>query len=110
MERCLAGNDLMAMGAICAIQSLRHKVSEDISVIGYDDIELASYTSPPLTTMHQPKARLGQLAAETLLNRIENPSIAPAIRTLKSSLVERKSVKAKSRADQPLEPLLQTAS
>ncbi|OED41527.1 hypothetical protein ACH42_13565 [Endozoicomonas sp. (ex Bugula neritina AB1)] len=87
------GNDLMAMGAICALQSSGYKVPEDISVMGYDNIELASFTSPPMTTMHQPKRELGQLAADTLLNRIENPKIEPTIRTLRSTLVERQSVK-----------------
>ena len=109
-EAIFAGNDLMAMGAICAIQSLGYKVPDDISVIGYDDIELAAFTSPPLTTMHQPKAQLGQLAAETLLNRIEDPSIEPVVRTLKSSLIERHSVKQKSKNVAISEPELQTAS
>ena len=109
-EAIFAGNDLMAMGAICAIQSMGYKVPEDISVIGYDDIELAAFTSPPLTTMHQPKAQLGQLAAETLLNRIEDPSIEPVVRTLKSSLVERQSVKPITRAQNVQEQEFQTAS
>ena len=87
------GNDLMAMGVICALQSHGYQVPDDISVIGYDNIELASFTSPPMTTMHQPKRELGQLAADTLLNRIENPGIEPTIRTLRSTLVERQSVK-----------------
>ena len=87
------GNDLMAMGAICALQSNGYQVPDDVSVIGYDNIELASFTSPPMTTMHQPKRELGQLAADTLLNRIENPKIEPTIRTLRSTLVERQSVK-----------------
>lgn len=88
------GNDLMAMGVICALQSQGYKVPDDVSVMGYDNIELASFTSPPMTTMHQPKRELGQLAADTLLNRIENPKIEPTVRTLRSTLVERKSVTA----------------
>lgn len=86
------GNDLMAMGAMCALQSHGLRVPDDVSVIGYDDIELAAFTSPPLTTIHQPKAELGQLAANTLIDRIENPGIEPAVKTLRSTLVERQSV------------------
>ena len=83
----------MAMGAICALQSHGYRVPEDISVIGYDDIQLSAFTSPPMTTMHQPKSELGRLAADTLINRIEDPKIAPTTQTLRSTLVERQSVK-----------------
>ena len=100
-EALFAGNDLMAMGAICAFQSCGLKVPEDISVIGYDNIELATFTSPPLTTMNQHKAQLGQLAAETLINRIENPEQPLIIRTLKPTLIERLSVKVKSTSSLP---------
>ena len=87
------GNDLMAMGVICALQTRGYRIPDDISVIGYDNIKLASYMSPPLTTIHQPKAELGKLAADTLIKRIENPGLQPEIKTLRSTLVERQSVK-----------------
>jgi DNA-binding LacI/PurR family transcriptional regulator len=90
------GNDLMAMGVICALQTRGYRIPDDISVVGYDDIELASFTSPPLTTIHQPKGELGRLAADTLIKRIENPELKPEIRTLRSTLVERQSVKTAS--------------
>ena len=86
------GNDLMAMGVICALQNRGYNIPGDISVIGYDNIELAAYTSPPLTTFHQPKGELGKLAANTLIDRIEDPNLKPGIQTLKSCLVERLSV------------------
>ena len=86
------GNDLMAMGVICALQNRGYNVPDDISVVGYDNIELAAYTSPPLTTFHQPKGELGKLAANTLIDRIEDPNLKPGIQTLKSCLVERQSV------------------
>ena len=87
------GNDIMAMGVICALQTRGYRVPDDVSVIGYDDIELAAYTSPPLTTIHQPKGELGRLAADTLIDRIENPQRQRVVRTLRSTLVERQSVK-----------------
>lgn len=67
-----ACNDLMAVGALCAIQEVGLRVPEDISVIGYDDIPLAAYTSPRLTTIAQPAQELGKLAAKKLLHRLEN--------------------------------------
>lgn len=87
------GNDLMAMGAISALQSNGLTVPDDVSIVGYDDIELAAYTSPPLTSIAQPKRKLGVMAAKTLIQRIENPDTPPAIKTLKSTLVVRHSVK-----------------
>ena len=92
-DALFAGNDLMAMGAISAIQSHGYGVPSDISVIGYDDIEIAAFTSPPLTTMHQPKSKIGQLAAEVLIGRIENPNRPSTVITLPPTLIERSSVK-----------------
>lgn len=87
------GNDLMAMGAMCALQTRGYKVPEDISLVGYDNIELSAFTSPPLTTIHQPKGELGRLAANTLIDRIENSALQPETRILRSTLVERESVR-----------------
>jgi DNA-binding LacI/PurR family transcriptional regulator len=61
-------NDMIAVGALMACRELGVHVPEDLSVIGYDDIELAQYVTPALTTVHQPKLRLGQLAMEMLLD------------------------------------------
>jgi LacI family transcriptional regulator len=68
-----ASNDLMAIGAICAATAHGLRVPQEISVIGFDDIALATYSSPPLTTVAQPKHQLGSLAATLLMERIENP-------------------------------------
>jgi DNA-binding LacI/PurR family transcriptional regulator len=68
----VAYNDTSAIGAIRAIHEADLKVPGDISVVGFDDIESAAYCSPPLTTVRQPLQRMGQIAAETLLDRIEN--------------------------------------
>lgn len=45
--------------------------------MGYDDIELARYLAPPLSTIHQPKDSLGELAIDALINRLQNPERAP---------------------------------
>jgi LacI family transcriptional regulator len=63
-------NDLMAIGALHAAHEAGVRVPEDLSVIGFDDIELAAYTRPPLTTIAQPKEAIGIGAAEMLLERL----------------------------------------
>ena len=67
----LAGNDLSAIGCIKALQSEGYRVPEDISVMGFDDIDIAQYFSPSLTTVSNPIRRQGMLAIETLVNMIE---------------------------------------
>lgn len=67
----LAGNDLSAMGCIKALQSEGYQVPEDISVMGFDDINLAQYFSPPLTTVKNQIARQGNLAVDHLVNMIQ---------------------------------------
>jgi len=67
-------NDAMAVGAYQALYQAGLKVPEDIAVVGYDDIELARYMTPPLTTIHQPKDELGELAIDVLIHRIADPS------------------------------------
>src|SRR5271170_25448 len=66
-----AYNDISALGAIRAFQEAGLRVPQDISVIGFDDILGAAFSSPSLTTVRQPLAHMGRLAAETLLARIE---------------------------------------
>jgi LacI family transcriptional regulator len=67
-----ASNDLMAVGAICAAAQAGLAVPRDLSVVGFDDIALAAYSNPPLTTVSQPKHQTGELAARLLLRRIED--------------------------------------
>jgi DNA-binding LacI/PurR family transcriptional regulator len=71
-------NDMMAIGAIQAIQQAGLHVPDDISVTGFDDIELAPYITPPLTTFHQPKYELGYEAA-TMMLRVLNQNVEPDI-------------------------------
>lgn len=65
-----ASNDLMAIGAVCAAAEAGLRIPEDLSVVGFDDIALAAYSNPPLTTIAQPKHQTGALAARLLLDRI----------------------------------------
>lgn len=88
-----ACSDTIAMGAYQT--AWRHKLSipQDISIIGYDDINLAQYLAPPLTTIHQPKQELGQRAVKILLERIQqnNPKTYRTF-ILEPTLVWRESV------------------
>ncbi|MBP8972556.1 MAG: LacI family DNA-binding transcriptional regulator [Anaerolineae bacterium] len=87
-----ACNDLMAVGALCAIHEAGLHVPDDISVVGYDDIPLASYTVPRLTTIAQPAQELGRLAVERLVTRLQKSDDTPPVQeALPVVLVERDS-------------------
>jgi len=68
----VAFNDLSAIGAIRALQDANLRVPEDISVIGFDDIKVAAFTMPRLTTINQPLEEIGRIATQSLLNRIHD--------------------------------------
>jgi LacI family transcriptional regulator len=69
-------NDIAAVGAIRAVVDAGLSCPGDVSVIGFDDISSAMYHTPSLTTICQPLRRMGQMAAQMLLKRIQNPSEA----------------------------------
>ena len=66
-----AYNDLSAIGAIWAFQEAGLCVPQDISVVGFDDVPLAVFSNPQLTTIRQPLQQMGQIAAKTLIDQIE---------------------------------------
>jgi DNA-binding LacI/PurR family transcriptional regulator len=68
-----AFNDISAMGAIRALREANLSVPDDVSVIGFDDIQHAAYQNPGLTTVRQPLREMGRVAAEILLRRINRP-------------------------------------
>ncbi|GAC1402678.1 MAG: substrate-binding domain-containing protein [Pyrinomonadaceae bacterium] len=63
-------NDVSAIGAMRAFQEANYRVPEDISVVGFDDVDFAAYQNPPLTTIRQPLYEMGRIAAEAILQRI----------------------------------------
>ena len=71
-----AANDMMAIGCIKALQEMGFSVPEDVSVIGYDNIEISKLCTPTLTTINQPKYDLGVRSVEMLLRRLEERSVA----------------------------------
>jgi DNA-binding LacI/PurR family transcriptional regulator len=83
-------NDMSALGAMRSIHLHGLRIPADISVAGYDDLFLASYTQPPLTTIRQPMKRMGQLAMEHLLMLISGEESVVKIR-IESELIVRES-------------------
>jgi len=90
----LAFSDAVAIGAMSAIAAAGLRVPQDISVIGFDDVASAAYTLPPLTTVHQPIAELGQLAARTLIDSIAGLQTTQLRIVLDCTLVRRGSTQA----------------
>jgi len=86
-----AFNDLMAVGAIQAAGESKYKIPSNLAVIGFDDIELASFLSPTLTTIRQPKKEMGYLAIQMLVDRIENHDLPTRKVVLPVSLIVRES-------------------
>jgi len=86
-----AYNDISAIGAIRAIQEKGLRVPQDISVMGFDDIPGAAYHTPSLTTVRQPLNRMGEVAAQTLLERIEGKKEYPPEIAIEPELVVRES-------------------
>ena len=66
-----AYNDISAIGSIFAFQEAGLRVPQDVSVVGFDDIQSVAFISPGLTTVRQPLQKMGEIAARTLLDRIE---------------------------------------
>jgi LacI family transcriptional regulator len=66
-----AYNDISAIGSIRAFQEAGLRVPDEVSVVGFDDIQSASYVDPPLTTVRQPLHKMGEIAARTMIDRIE---------------------------------------
>lgn len=88
------GNDMMAMGALRALADAGVSVPEQMSLVGYDNIELAHYLVPALTSIEQPKAGMGALAVDTLLARIKAPDSSRRVLTLTPELIVRDSSQA----------------
>lgn len=88
-----ACSDTIAIGAYQAVWRAGLAVGKDISIIGYDNIEMAQYLSPPLTTIHQSKNNLAKQAVEMLLQRIKNPDQENRTLTLEPHLIWRESVR-----------------
>jgi len=94
-----AYNDISAIGAIRALQEHGLRVPQDVSVMGFDDIPGAAFHTPSLTTVRQPLNRMGEVAAQSLLERIEGKKDYPAEIAIEPELVIRESTALAPGAD-----------
>jgi DNA-binding LacI/PurR family transcriptional regulator len=107
-----AFNDISAIGAIRALREKELRVPEDVSVVGFDDIQSAAFQNPGLTTVRQPLQKMGKIAAETVLRRItrggrdhtadhtgDHNADHPRQITVEPELVVRESTSAAARVD-----------
>jgi LacI family transcriptional regulator len=90
----VAFNDVSAIGAIRALRDANLRVPEDVSVIGFDDISVAAYHTPRLTTIRQPLRDMGETAARVLLQRIQGLKDYPKAIAVTPELIIRETTAA----------------
>lgn len=87
-------NDLMALGALRAAAEDGFSVPRDLAVVGYDDLEIAHFTNPPLTTIAQPKKEIGVQAVNLLVDRMSRKNRPPSRLVLPPELLVRRSTQS----------------
>ncbi|WP_025689224.1 LacI family DNA-binding transcriptional regulator [Paenibacillus zanthoxyli] len=87
-----AASDEMAIGVLSAAYKLGVRVPDDVSVIGFDGVQLSNMVVPPLTTVSQPLQEMGKIASETLIRGIETGEMLPGI-IVSHSIIERQTVR-----------------
>lgn len=90
-DAIFAGNDRMAIGAMKELQKANLSVPRDVSIVGYDNMEMSEVTSPALTSIDQPMRRIGTLAAQKLIALLNNQSISESKTVVPSQLIVRES-------------------
>ena len=87
-----ADNDMIALGAMKALQEKGHRIPEDVSIVGFDDLPFSEISSPPLTTLRVPKREMGQLAVKRIIDIVRGDRIKTKSQVC-TAFIERKSVK-----------------
>jgi LacI family transcriptional regulator len=90
-DAVFVASDWMALGALRALREAGANLPEDVALVGFDDIPLASQTVPPLTTIRQRIQQVGVLASQLLLELLDNPTLPPTHKILPTELVVRQS-------------------
>jgi len=90
LDAVFVASDLMAHGALRALHEAGRRVPDDVAVVGFDDIEMARYTEPPLTTVRQPIQQIGRELARHLLRQVAGEDVDPVV-LLPTELVIRES-------------------
>lgn len=88
-----ADDDALAVGAMRALAEAGHKVPDDVSMVGFDDVDYAAIAHPPLTTVHVPRLDIGRMAVQKLVAQAENPLPYSSVTHLSTTLVKRESVR-----------------
>ncbi len=96
LDAVVAASDSMALGAIDALRARGLRVPEDVAVAGFDDVDEARFTTPPLTTVRQPLYQQGRRAVETLLSMLHGHAVSEQV-TLHTELVPRQSCRCARR-------------
>lgn len=87
-------NDMIALGAMKALQERGYKVPDDVSIIGFDDLPFSEISYPPLTTLRVPNKEMGRLAVRRLIDMIQNPGEVVVTKTeVCTKFIERQTVK-----------------
>lgn len=99
LDALICANDLMAIGAIdCARNDFALVVPDDLSIVGFDGVAPAMWSSYQLSTIRQPVRRMTQAAVDMLLERIGDPDLPPEVRTFAGALIEGSSARLAARA------------
>ncbi|GAA2898936.1 LacI family transcriptional regulator [Actinoplanes cyaneus] len=91
LDAVFVASDLMAHGALLALREAGRRVPSDVAVIGFDDFDISRYSDPPLTTVRQPIAEIGQTLARQMLRLISGESKIPESVVLPTELIVRDS-------------------
>lgn len=89
----LCSSDLIALGLMAALKARGLRIPRDVGVVGFDDISMAAFSDPPLTTIAQDMHQLGKACFQALLNRMENRSQTPQEIIVRAKIVQRESVR-----------------
>ena len=87
-----ADNDLIAVGAMRAFQAAGYKIPEDVAIVGFDNMPISNYVSPPLTTINVPKKYMGEMAVQRLKTLLNMKNFVPIRLLVGVNLVKRDSV------------------
>jgi DNA-binding LacI/PurR family transcriptional regulator len=90
LDAVFAASDLMAHGALRTLREAGRRVPDDVAVVGFDDVEIAQYTDPPLTTVRQPIVQIGREMARQLLRQASGEDVEDAL-ILPTELIIRES-------------------
>jgi LacI family repressor for deo operon, udp, cdd, tsx, nupC, and nupG len=85
----LVMSDAMAIGVMRAARELGLRIPEDVSIVGFDDIDISQHTNPPLTTVHQPIRQKGESAVRLLLSVVQRRDLRPEQIRLETRLIVR---------------------